>query len=65
MTPKILDGLGPEEEHRLGLSEVTCPNCGSEDVKIVGYQGTDLIVCKSCGYDERDLQSSEDTEEQE
>lgn len=31
-----------------------CPKCNSENVKIVEYLGTKCIVCKECGYDERE-----------
>ena len=31
-----------------------CPKCGSENIKIVDYSGAKVVVCKKCGYDERD-----------
>ena len=31
-----------------------CGKCGSDNVKIVAYQGTNCIVCDECGYDERE-----------
>lgn len=33
---------------------MNCRKCGSENVEIVSYQGTDCIVCHECGYDERE-----------
>lgn len=31
-----------------------CPKCGSDKAKQVDYQGVKCIVCKECGFDERD-----------
>ena len=31
-----------------------CPKCGSKNIKIVDYMGAKVLVCKKCGYDERD-----------
>jgi Zn ribbon nucleic-acid-binding protein len=31
-----------------------CPQCQSDDVKIVKYLNIEALICKSCGYDERD-----------
>ncbi|MFW5746241.1 MAG: hypothetical protein ACOCWQ_01680 [Nanoarchaeota archaeon] len=31
-----------------------CPHCGSEDVHQVRYMGLRCLVCRSCGYDERE-----------
>lgn len=33
---------------------MNCPKCKSKNTKQVKYQGIDCIVCKDCGYDERD-----------
>ena len=32
----------------------TCPKCGSEDINLIKYQGIECVVCKKCGYDERE-----------
>ena len=31
-----------------------CPKCGSNDLVFIDYAGIKCIVCKKCGYDERD-----------
>ncbi len=34
--------------------EKRCPVCDSEDVKSVEYKGRECLVCRDCGYDERE-----------
>lgn len=29
-----------------------CPECGSEEIKLLKYMEADCIVCRKCGYDE-------------
>ncbi|MBW2975932.1 hypothetical protein KY347_00640 [Candidatus Woesearchaeota archaeon] len=29
-----------------------CPECGSGNIKIIGYAGIKCILCGNCGYDE-------------
>ena len=29
-----------------------CPNCKSDDVKIISYIGIKCVVCNNCGFDE-------------
>ena len=31
-----------------------CPRCDSEKIRIVNYMGTNVRICKDCGYDERE-----------
>ena len=31
-----------------------CPECKSKNVEVVKYLGASCLVCKDCGYDERD-----------
>jgi len=32
-----------------------CPKCLSDDIKEIDYMGTKMILCRNCGYDERDM----------
>jgi len=32
-----------------------CPKCSSKNISVVEYQDIMCMVCKKCGYDERDL----------
>ena len=32
-----------------------CPQCGSENIKIVNYMNIKCRVCSNCGFDERNL----------
>lgn len=34
--------------------KMTCKKCKSENIEEVKYRGTTCIVCKDCGFDERD-----------
>ncbi|MFQ5621653.1 MAG: hypothetical protein ACE5FT_07505 [Candidatus Nanoarchaeia archaeon] len=34
------------------MVQVKCPKCGSLEVDVEGYMGTDCVICKDCGYDE-------------
>lgn len=31
-----------------------CPVCSSDDVKIVRYMNVECLICRDCGFDERD-----------
>jgi hypothetical protein len=31
-----------------------CPECGSNDVEVVNYRGSEVRICKTCEFDERD-----------
>lgn len=31
-----------------------CPKCKSKNIKSVDYMGVKCILCKDCGFDERD-----------
>lgn len=31
-----------------------CRKCGSENIEIIDHQGAKVMLCKDCGYDERD-----------
>jgi len=33
----------------------TCPKCKSKKIKLVDYTGIKCILCKDCGYDEREI----------
>lgn len=36
------------------MNKQTCPRCRSSEVFVVRYRGTSCVVCRACGYDERD-----------
>jgi len=40
---------------RIGQIKNTCPQCHSENIKLVDYMGIACTVCNDCGYDERSL----------
>ncbi len=31
-----------------------CPKCGSKNIYLERYLGTDCLVCETCDYDQRD-----------